>query len=327
MSLSPTLRAFQDAGAEFLTRRPRAAIFDTMGLGKTPQAIDAIKGLHANNPADADRVLVIAPLATALGWQRELDRWWPAHAPFTICRRKTPLPASGIVFVPWTDLSVRLPELLKAAWDVVIGDEIHRIKGGTAVKMSRAFTGAWEKDGGAWARLPGIVDQAKRVWMLTGTPMPNSRPIELLAPLLALGAVGNVRDGACISRKDFENTFCRQENRWTPQGFDLLGRRNINDLADLMRASGVILRRTPADVPGELPALQRVIVPLGGVKDCATKAQLEYVQRGEIPPLTEMSAYRRDLGAAKAEAAIPWIISHLEDEDAMVVFVHHKAVG
>ena len=321
----PTLRPFQRIGADFLAARKRAALLDSMGCGKSPQAIEALK------KTSTKRVLLIAPLATSLGWQREFNTWWPdcPHA-FTVCRRKDKLPQSGIVFIAWTDLAVRLPDILAQRWDVCIADEVHRAKGGTSVKMSKAFTGAWRKNGAQWVREPGAADACDGVWMLTGTILPNARPIEALPAFLTLGIVGNVRDGALMSRKDYENRFCRQENRWTPQGFDLMGRRNIDDLAELMRASGVILRRTPEDVKGELPALQRVIVPLGGVKDCATAAQLEYVQRGELPPLPEMSAYRRDLGAAKAEAAIPWIISHMEDlaeDEAMVVFVHHKAVG
>lgn len=328
-----TLRPFQAHGAQFLSTRPRGAIFDTMGLGKTPQAIEALKRLEQQ----PTRVLIIAPLATALGWQRELTRWWPAcPLTFTICRRKDHIPSAGIVFIPWTDLAVRA-ELLTGqqalAWDVCIADEVHRAKGGTGVKMSKAFTGAWSKKAGAWVREPGIIDRSRKVWMLTGTPMPNSRPIELLPLFIGLGVVGNTRDGAVISRKDYELRFCHQTNRWTPQGFDLMGRKNIDELADLMRRSGVILRRTPEDVRGELPPLVRTIVPLGGIKDPADPALKEAAAKlgpGELPPFDEMAAYRRDLGQVKAAPASAWVHEHLEDcadGHAIVVFVHHKAVG
>lgn len=279
--------------------------------------------------ANPTRILIIAPLATALGWQREWARWWPdCPLAFTICRRKDPLPATGVVFIAWTDLAVRLPELLTRRFDVCIADEAHRAKGGTGVKMSKAFTGAWRKGPtGQWVREEGVADRAGRIWVLTGTPMPNSRPIELLPILSVLGVVGN--RGALMTRKDYETQFCEQRNPWSPSGVDLMARRNIDDLADLMRRSGAILRRTAADVRGELPALTRQIIPLGGITESslASDEARAFVSRGELPPLEEMSAYRRDLGRAKAPAAAAWIASMLEDIDAIVVFVHHKAVG
>jgi superfamily II DNA or RNA helicase len=329
-----TLRPFQQHGVDFLSTRKRAAIFDVMGLGKTPQAIMALRrrGLNAD-----DRVLIIAPLATALGWKRELTRWWPdCPHDFAVPKRKDPVPSSGIVFIAWTDLAVRteLREGPLATMNaVVIADEVHRAKGGTGVKMSKAFTGAWKKaaTAEAWVREHGIVDRADAVWMLTGTPMPNGRPIELLPLFMALGIVGNVR--CLMKRAVYERTFCYSPNKWVPQGFDLQGRRDIDDLAELMRASGVILRRTPEDVRGELPELVRSIIPLAGIKDPADPALREAAAKlgpGALPPLEEMSAYRRDLGLVKAAPAAAWVLEHLSDQAegaALVVFVHHKAVG
>ncbi|MEY4376588.1 MAG: hypothetical protein RJB26_1138 [Pseudomonadota bacterium] len=328
-----TLRPFQRTGAAFLASLEKAAIYDSMGLGKTPQAIEGLRQL--NLPSTA-RILVVAPLATALGWQREIRRWWPdcPHA-FTICRRKDAVPAQGISFLAWTDLAERLPHLLDGdapSFDLVIADEAHRIKGGAAVKLAKSFTGAWRKSGREWVRERGLVDRAIRTWMLTGTPIPNSRPIELLPALTLLGAVGDTRRGAVISRRGYEQKFCQQENRWTPSGFDLMARRNIDDLADLLRSTGRILRRTRADVRGELPDLTRTIVPLGGVKESkgVSDEAREALSRGELPPFEEMAAYRRDLGAAKAPAAAAWIASWLEEagpDSAIVVFVHHKEAG
>ncbi len=322
------LRPFQRHGADFLAARKRAAILDAFGLGKTPQAIAALRQVGAR------RVLIIAPLATALGWQREFSRWWPdCPEAFTLCRRKDPIPTTGIVLIPWTDLAVRLPDLLQHRFEVCVGDEAHRCKGGTGVKMSRAFTGAWRKVDGQWDREDGVIDACDRVWLLTGSFLPNSRPIEALPNFIVLGVVGDTRKGAVISRKDYEERFCRQKNRWTPQGFDLMARRNIDELAELMRRSGKILRRTPEDVAGELPPLIRNIVPLGGITDCADPALKEAAAKlgpGELPPFDEMAAYRRDLGAVKALPAAAWVHEHLEDQpegSAIVVFCHHKAVG
>jgi hypothetical protein len=323
----PTLRPFQHEGAHFLAARSKAAIYDYMGLGKTPQAIRALEFLP---PHDRQRILIIAPLATSRGWERELQKWAPnTLRDLEILRRRDKIPnRSGIFFIPWTDLAVRLPELLTfGRFDVVILDEVHRAKGGTAVKMAKAAMGAWAKVDGQWVREPGIVDHASRCWQLTGTPMPNGRPIELLPLLTMLGAVGSA--GAKMTRKAYEERFCKQRNPFTPSGFDLNAVRNISELAQLLDSSGCILRRSPEDVRGELPELQRCIVPLEGISDCASEEAESFVSRGELPPFEELAKYRSAMGEAKAEVAIEWLKSHTEDNGGapLVVFCHHKSVG
>lgn len=322
----PTLRPFQVIGRDFLASRSKAAILDYMGLGKTPQAITALAKL---SESDRQRVLVIAPLATATGWQREFVTWGAGLRGLEILRRKDPIPGrAGIYFIAWTDLAVRLPDILASGrFDLIIADEIHRAKGGTAVKMSKAFTGAWSKSGGQWVREPGAVDHASRVWMLSGTPTPNGRPIELLPMLNSLGVVGS--RGARMTRKDYEDRFCKQRNPFSPSGYDLQAVRGLDELKGLLDGSGCILRRTPEDVAGELPPLQRAIVPLLGIKDADLQDADGYIARKELPPFEEMAKYRSDMGKAKTKAAIDWLVGHAEDNGGqpLVVFCHHKAVG
>lgn len=322
------LRPFQSLGADFLAARSKAAIFDWMGLGKTPQAIMALRRLPA---ADRQRVLIIAPLATATGWQREVSAWANGQMrAVEILRRKDPIPSrAGIFFIAWTDLAVRLPDILAGGrFDVAVLDEVHRSKGGTAVKMAKAAMGAWAKAGGQWVREPGVMDHTSRLWMLSGTPMPNGRPIELLPPLIMLGVVGS--RGARMTRKDYEDKFCKQRNPFSPSGYDLQAVRGLDELKGLLDGSGCILRRAPEDVAGELPPLQRTVVPLLGIKDAPTMPGVDdFIARKELPPFEEMAKYRSDMGKAKAKAAIDWLLQHAEDNGGapLVVFCHHKAVG
>jgi hypothetical protein len=311
----PTLKPFQVIGAAHLASHPRAALWDIMGLGKTPQAIAALQRL----PVPARRVLIVAPLATALGWQREVARWWP-DAP-TFCRpsRRQALPADGLTFLPWTDLATRLPDLRRiiaerGAYDAAVFDEIHYAKSGQGSAVGKAFL--------------ALQSLLPRIFLLTGTPMPNGLPIELLPQLMALGLVG---DGpkALMTRRAFELRHCRQSNPFVPSGFDLKGRHKLPELARQLRASGLVLRRRRSDVPGELPAIRRVVVELGGIAESATVTpdMRDALTAGVLPPLEEMSAYRRDLGTAKTPKAAAWIASQLHSVDALVVFAHHKATA
>lgn len=326
-----TLKPYQELGARHLLSNPRAALWDTMGLGKTAQALSAVRRTPWTD------ILVIAPLATELGWRREVQMWLPDAQWVRIERKsawpreRTPANSRTVYFVPWTDLACRTPSELKQhgiQFDVLIADEAHKIKGGTKTKMGKAFVGEWYKRQNDWCRVPGYVDLANRVWLLTGTPMPNGRPIELLPALQVLGVVGS-RTG--MRKNDYLERFCKQANRFHPQGFDYNGARNLDELARLILASGVALRRTPSDVPGELPELQRVHVPLAAGKDRLSEqraqAVLAYMAAHDgLPPFEELAAYRHDVGLRKVPAAAAWLSDTFETEPA-VVFCHHHDVA
>src|SRR6056297_1901301 len=96
----PDLYPFQEEGAEHLASRPYALIADAMGLGKTPQAIRALQMVAQTPPKGSTPgsirhgpVYIFAPLATLLGWKREIALWAPEYAGHTrIVRRTDPLP-------------------------------------------------------------------------------------------------------------------------------------------------------------------------------------------------------------------------------------------
>ena len=69
MTTDLTPYPFQTQGIDWLTTRREALLADTMGLGKSMQA------LCAADKIDAKRVLVIAPKATMTGWAREAKTW------------------------------------------------------------------------------------------------------------------------------------------------------------------------------------------------------------------------------------------------------------
>lgn len=302
---SATLRPFQRAGADWLAARRFALLADTMGLGKTAQALTALRSLSA------PRALIVAPLATAGGWQREAALWAPER-PVTVVRRADPVPDGPCtILVPWTDVAARIGALVRQDWDALVLDEAHRAKAGSESQVGAA----------TWGRL---VPAARVCWALTATPMPNGRPVELLPAAQSL--LGLVGPGAPYRRaSDYRRLHCRRPCHWSRLGYDDMGASRLPRLRDALAASGRYLCRTPEDVPGQLPDLVRQVEWLEGLG-----AVLEPSVPGmanTLPDLEEMSEYRKLIGIHKVRHAAAWIKDKLQDEESLVAFVHHQDVA
>lgn len=154
-------RPYQTAGTEFLRQHDRAFLGDEMGLGKSCQLLRASVG----------STLVIAPAmvvdsgtwATEIGrWGDRVDRFATASYSSLSTRRKTP----GGGTAPTATLR---PELDRE-WDTLILDEAHYIKNPAAARTQSVLA---------------LTKRAKRVYMASGTPIPNW-PHELFVPLQIL---------------------------------------------------------------------------------------------------------------------------------------------
>lgn len=66
----------QRAGVAFLTTARRALLADEPGLGKTAQAIRALKKLH-DSGEDVFPILIVCPNTLKKNWEREFKIWWP----------------------------------------------------------------------------------------------------------------------------------------------------------------------------------------------------------------------------------------------------------
>ena len=137
------LYPYQEAGRDFLAANPRAYLGDTMGLGKSAQAIMAARAL---NPA---RSVVVCPASAVPNWQAEWEKWDGPGTPeiisySSLIRRRNFAPA-----------------------DVCILDEAHYAKSPSAKRTRAAL---------------GLASKSKHAWLLSGTPMPNN-PTELWAPV------------------------------------------------------------------------------------------------------------------------------------------------
>jgi len=185
----------QRAGVKFLAVARRALLADEPGLGKTAQAIRALKELQ-DRGEDVFPALIVCPNTLKKNWKREFERWWPGIDVEVIKgsatqRRKIFENEADVYVINWESLrshsrlsgygsialakctecgghddrvsenrcEVHLRELNAIDFKAVVADEIHRSKEPKS-KQTRAL---WAATGDADIR-----------FALTGTPIANN---------------------------------------------------------------------------------------------------------------------------------------------------------
>lgn len=160
----------QKEGIEFLKKTPKAILADSMGIGKTRQAIVAA------GEQDVSGVLVICPASVKINWQREIAMVYPEDDVYVVESG----PEQRLPDVPWLVINYDMLEkykdqilqlVAKKEIDTAIIDEAHYIKGKKTIRADATLE---------------IVKGMERVYCLTGTPIMN-RPIELFNLLKAIG--------------------------------------------------------------------------------------------------------------------------------------------
>jgi SNF2 family DNA or RNA helicase len=185
----------QRAGVKFLATAKRALLADEPGLGKTAQAIRALKKIQ-DDGGEPFPALIVCPNTLKKNWKREFEKWWPGVNVQVIKgtatqRRKQFEEEADIYVINWESLrshsrlapygaialarcsacgglddrvtetrcEVHLRELNAIDFKAVIADEMHRSKDPKS-KQSRAL---WAATGDADIR-----------FALTGTPIANN---------------------------------------------------------------------------------------------------------------------------------------------------------
>lgn len=314
----PTLYDYQIDLVRWLRERETALLAADMGTGKTPTSIRACDSLLAQN------VLIVCPAVACTNWMREIRRWSPGRDPIHLSHpiADATLLQQDTAVISY-DRLVRGPildKLMQRRWDVLILDEAHYLKGFS--KRTRAVYGRrYDGDG-------GLVSSAERVWLLTGTPMPN-HPGELWTHLRALYSHENWK-----THQGFVDRYCTTRIApFSPRPI-ITGGKNLDDLRK--RIEPWMRRVRKVDVLKDLPALTIDILPMD--VDTAARALRDFEQgregrdlmrvlEGDLMDLVAFATLRRLTGTAKAAGVIKWLEAELDGGlEKVVVFAHHRDV-
>lgn len=349
-SLAGELRPFQKAGVEYAVNAKRVLIADSMGLGKTIEALATLEAL------DAYPVLVVTTATQKLGWVREIKKWLPHRSVGLVDKE-----------LPETDICVINYDLLDPRHDVlgmsketytngkthvyyrrelehfkaVVLDESHKVKSRNAIRSKVAKALAKDLD---------------VIIALTGTPIVN-RPVELVSQLEILGRLEDFGGW-----KKFVDRYCgAYRDRF---GYRTEGATNLEELDRRLRATCMV-RRDKAEVYDELPAKQRTVVPLDidnrfeyewmeekfiewlgqqayndaeflktldglSAEEAETK-RIQYAASAQIrarraEELVKLAELRRVAAKGKFKNIVAWVEEFLESGEKLILYAWHQEI-
>jgi SWI/SNF-related matrix-associated actin-dependent regulator 1 of chromatin subfamily A len=300
-------------------------IADDMGLGKTVEAIGVINA--TSNGRNDLTVLIVCPSFLRLNWHRELAAWM--------------VDSCKVDVISYHEAG-RLAELVRAApprcVDILIVDEAHYCKNPKAGRS---------KD------IELIAQHAKRVLLLTGTPMENA-PIELWQ-LLKIACPERWNPNPRIEASyiiapdkrashpgegqsfwEYAERYCglRKVSFRGGSAWDFGGASNLDELATRLRATCMV-RRLKSDVLGDLPDKRRQLIVLQSKADDSdlypelndenyfhTLANL----KADRPAFSEWSKRRKLQGMQKVDDVVSIVDDALDTSAKVILFAHHTEV-
>lgn len=330
------LYPYQEEGVRFLLRRPPEMNFkphrllaDEQGLGKTPQAIVAMKVAKANV------VLVICPATVKYNWARKMVEWGlcDEREIFIVRTGADRIPVVGtagtttrLFIIVNFDLAINPDihrQLCVLLFDVMVVDECHKLKNFTA-ERSKLIIG----------KQLGIARRCYRKFLLSGTPVPN-RPMEFfavlktLAPMLIQPYTKQVAFGKYFC-KGYPSKF-GSIDRDTGKRWNFNGASNIDELRQ--RIAPFMLRRELREVYQQLPPMVEEVVYLDvNINEhpqvVEQRADNRVARTEDFDAEKEMpqATIRRIIGECKVPQAVEYIKDVLETTDKLLVFAYHQNV-
>ncbi len=317
---------YQCAAVEYALKRDNVLFGDAPGLGKTLEAI----GLA--NITDAQHILVGCPAVLRPHWVKNVQRWSTIptrpdrYKTYSINKGRHGVPPLANYVICSYDLirnEAIHDALTSQNWDMVILDEAHYLKATDAKRTQAIFGG-----GRGLYKGKSIVEKAKRIAALTGTPLPN-RPRECFTLAKAL----------CHESIDFMNyeEFCYRFNPSgiMDSGYNLEMKGRLPELQARLR-SNFMIRRLKEDVLKNLPDKRYEMAYIegsGAINEVLAKERLIHFDVKDLKnPFAQIwgqvSTVRREMGTAK----VPRIIEHMKmlldvmEIPKVVLFNHHREV-
>lgn len=304
----------QKTGIEFLKSTKKAILADSMGLGKTRQAIVAAKETTGG-------AIVVCPASLKINWQREINLIYPTDRVTIVQGSKEPKNRD----VDWIVINYDI--LKKQPWlytelhrlGTLILDEAHYIKG----KSNRAKATI------------DLAMNATQIYCLTGTPVMN-RPIELYNLLVAIGHhLGKNRTAYAKQYCGaFKRSFFHKGLGRMLFFMDETGATNLGELRELIKP--IFLRRKKEevlDLPERLITIEEVKMSpeykreyetawasyLDFLKDAAlSEQQMDNILMARH--LVEIQKLKQVCSQAKVEAIARDIENAVDQEEKVIVF-------
>jgi SWI/SNF-related matrix-associated actin-dependent regulator 1 of chromatin subfamily A len=301
---------YQKTGTDFLADNPAAFLADEQGLGKTIQVIAACDKLGLK------KVVVICPAIAKINWRREFDKWSSVEREIKV-----------FSYDKMTQSKEVRNEIAKFEPDVLVLDEAHYLKNRQAKRTRYIY--------GQFCRGDGLVRFADRVWLLSGTPIPNDVS-DFWTHLKAIWQYP-------LNFTDYTLYFCKT---WNGQfGLKVLGNKaeRMGEFKTIL--SSIMLRRKSENVLTELPPLwwQDAVIEVDGwddMKHIENEQEREAVELILQSAVTQddvsnklddiaphMASLRRLTALAKAKPIADQLSAELKDKayDKVVVFAYHRA--
>ena len=297
------LRPYQEAAVYFLRHQTRAYLADDPGTGKTVMCCAAIR----NQITPIRSAVIICPVNVLYVWKEHLLEWCSINA-------QVVLKGTDRIENDFVIMSFDMTKKFTMKCDLMIVDEAAKIKNGRAARTK--------------AILGDMAHKMTKIWFLSGTPLPNGRPIELW-PVLASSQPRSFPE-AELGWWPYAKKYCgARKGRF---GWDTSGAANLDELHLRLRA-GFMMRRKKIDVIDQLPELTTTIVPIEG--DAALLAEeapyrAEYISSGNLPKVRdagELAKIRHRMGLAKVDAAVKMAQDLIENGQKVVIFCHHIDAG
>ena len=161
------LKAHQEKGVDWLRDRQSAILADDMGLGKTLQAIAAFEQNHRSG--EVENALIVCPKSLIGVWEAEISLWAPRLC--TVALHASVPEENWAVLASQCQVAITNYEAIRSsrpapgAFDVLILDEVHKLKNSKSLNYSACYN-----------------LEPKVTWGLSGTPLEN-RPSDLTSIL------------------------------------------------------------------------------------------------------------------------------------------------
>lgn len=227
---------YQIWGARHILQRKYSYLWYEAGTGKTFTALMAIEYVVWT---EKKMTVVVCPSSLKYTWREEIDdKSFNFLDVLTISSAKDRLRAADVIIIPDSLLAGFMTSLSQYNIGLVVVDEAHRFKNDTSAR-TKCLTTRKGLDHTFIGR------NASRVCLMSGTPMPNYKPVELWPVINAFApqALG------FMSKPEYGFKYCQSvEDEY---GISYGGSENEDELIAALKTSGYVLHQELRD--GEVP--------------------------------------------------------------------------